>query len=284
MKKLYTSILGLLMVATINAQTTIDISQIDAAYTKTVDGALVIDLATTASAIAAPKLSFANPFLGATTSEAEIQFDIYNYNGTDSLKVLGAIFGIYDATLGRMYFSNGSYLGYNDGEYYDANLINYGLGIDYLGGNEWKNVKLQFTNDGFALYVNNALAYNQNSTDITITSTLSSQARVITFLHNAATLAFGTGSWWSDNTRGDGTYWDLQYSYLKNITFSNTLSTTTGIEQQNADNAKVISTEYFNIAGAKVGSNYNVLVPGIYVKRELLNNGKARVTKIGKQN
>lgn len=282
MKKIYTSILGLLMVAALNAQTTIDISQIDGAYTKTVEGELVIDLATTSSAIAAPKLSFANPFLGATATEAEISFDIYNYHGTDSIKVLGAIFGIFDATLGRMYFSNGSYLGYNDGEYFDANLVNYGLGVDFLGGNEWKNVKIQFTNDGYALYVDNTLAYNQASSNVTITATLTSQARVITFLHNAATLAFGTGSWWSDNTRPDGTYWDAQFSYIKNIKFANALSATTGIEE-NVGDAKVIRTEYFNIAGANVGSNFNVLVPGIYVKRELLSNGKARATKIGKQ-
>ncbi len=281
MKQIYFLTFSLMMAFVINAQTTIDLTTIDAAYTTTVDNELVIDLATTASTIAAPKLSMANPFLGSSATEYEISFDINNYKGTDSIKVLGAVLSIYDATLGRMYFTNGSYLGYNDGEYYDANLIDYGIGTDFLGGNKWSNVKLRFNATSFAVYVNNTLAYDINSTNITIVNNLSDQARVLTFLQNAQLLVFGTGSWWSDNAREDGTYFDAQFSYIKNIKFATAFSDLTHINQTIAP-AKVIATEYFTISGAKVNANFDNLAPGIYIKREFLSNGSTISAKIGK--
>src|SRR4030043_413186 len=135
--------LALLASWAINAQTVIDISAIDAAYTKTVDEELVIDVATTASKVASPKLSFANPFKGMDFSEAQISFDVYTYH-PDSIKVLGSLLAIFDATLGRMYFSNGSYLGYNAvGGYFDANLNSYALDSNFIGTQTWKNIKLQ---------------------------------------------------------------------------------------------------------------------------------------------
>jgi len=223
MKKLYFLITALLLTFAASAQNiyTFDLSAIEATYTKTIDDVMVLDVSTTSSAVASPKISIPNPFLGKSFTEAEISFDVYNYYGNDSIKVLGALLSIFDGTLGRLYFSNGSYLGYNaNGGWFDANVINFGLGTNFIDGTVWKNIKIQFTSTGYAVYVDDVLAYNQNSTDVTLAGTLTEYSNVITFLQNAATLAIGAGSWWSDNTRQDGTYFDAQFSYLKNIPFS----------------------------------------------------------------
>jgi Carbohydrate family 9 binding domain-like/Secretion system C-terminal sorting domain/Fibronectin type III domain len=214
----------------INAQTTvIDIGAIDTAYTTTFNEDLVIDVATTTSKVASPKVSFTNPFKGLTFSDAQISFDVYTYH-PDSIKVLGCLLSIFDATLGRMYFSNGSYLGYNAvGGWFDANLKSYAVDSDFIGTGVWKNIKLQFTATGYAMYVDNVLAFDQSSTDVTIGGTLTEYSNVLSFLQNASTLVIGTGSWWSDNTRDDGTYWDCQFSYLKNIKFTPNFSQTIDI-------------------------------------------------------
>jgi hypothetical protein len=221
MRKFCFLVIALFASWAINAQTVIDIGAIDATYTTTFEEELVIDVATTASAVASPKLSFANPFKGLDFSEAQISFDVYTYL-PDSNKVLGSLLAIFDASLGRMYFSNGSYLGYNaTGGWFDANLLSYGIDSNFIGTQTWKNIKLQFTATGYAMYVDNVLAFDQNSTDVTIGGTLADYSNVISFLQNASTLVIGTGSWWSDNTRpGDGTYWDCQFSYLKNLKFT----------------------------------------------------------------
>jgi len=281
MKKLSSFAIALFVSLTVSAQTVIDISAINAAYTTTVNGNLVIDVATTASKLASPKLSYTNPFKGKTFTTAEISFDVYNYS---NIHVLGSLFAFYDATLGRMYFTNGSYLGYNaNGGYFDANMINFGIGTDFIGANTWKNIKLQFTATGYAMYVDNTLVFNQSSTNVTIAGTLTDYSNVISFLQNASTLMFGTGSWWSDNTQTDGTYYDFQSSYLKNIKFTPDFSTTTSINQTNFDaNSELVSEEFFNISGTKAGFDYNTLKSGIYIKRSVYSNGAIKSTKIVK--
>lgn len=42
---------------------------------------------------------------------------------------------------------------------------------------------------------------------------------------------------------------------------------------------KVVKTEYFSISGVSAGDNISILSKGIYIKRELLDNGKFRVEK-----
>jgi hypothetical protein len=286
MRKIYTVTLALFIVLGLSAQpTTIDISAISSNYTKTFDGELVIDVATASSPVAAALVSFDNPFKGKTFTEAEISFDVYNYHGVDSIKVLGSLVAIWDAAIGRMYFSNGSYLGYNDGEFYDANLINYGIGTDFLGGNTWKKVQLQFTPSGYAMYVDGTLAFDQSSTSVTIAGNLSDYNRVITFFQNASSFVIGTGSWWSDNTRPDGTYWDAQFSYLKNIRLTPNFSAATSVNEAGIDlNGEVVSEEFYSITGVKLGSDFQTLKPGVYVKKATYSNGMVKTNKIGKIN
>jgi hypothetical protein len=283
MNKIYLVVISLFVALSINAQTTLDLSTVDAAFKKTVEGDVVIDVATTSSKIAAPKLSFENPFKGKEFIEAQISFDVYNYG---ELKVLGALLSIYDATLGRMYFTNGSYLGYNaPGGWFDANMVNYGIGVDFLGANVWKNVKLQFSIDGFALLVDDKLAFNEKSTDITIgkdaNTPFSDYTKVISFLQEASIFVIGTGSWWSDNTRDDGSYWDPQNSYLKNIKFTPNFSSV-GKQTIKNNNGIIIREEFFSISGQNAGTDYNALKPGVYIKRAVFSNGTIQSAKMVK--
>jgi len=293
MRKFYYLVIALFVSLTVNAQVwEVNISEeVQPAYTAEFEGHLVIDVATAASSVLSANIVFNNPFKGETFSVAEVSFDVYNYYGVDSIKVLGSLIAFYDTQLGRMYFSNGSYLGYNTGAsgggWIDANLIQYGLGTDFIGGNIWKNVKLRFSPTGYAMYVDNTLAYDQSSTDVTINgSTPADQFNyneVMDFLKAADTLVIGTGSWWSDNTRPDGTYWDNQFSYLKNIKLTQDPYPVSVKDQMMKDpNRELIREEYFNISGQKTETDYNDLGPGIYIKRSVYSNGAIESTKIVK--
>ncbi len=283
MKQIYFLIVAVLAFSAVHAQqTTIDISAIDPAFTTTFEGALVIDVAEAASTVANPDVSFDNPLMGQDFTEAEIAFDVYNYEGVDSIKVLGSLIALFDDALGRMYFTNGSYLGFNNGMFIDANLIDFGIDTDFLGGNQWRNVKLQFTQTGYAVYVDNELAYNESSTDVTIAGNLTDYSQIIDFMQNAATLVIGTGSFWSDNMRPDGTFFDPQYSYMKNITVTPNFSTSTTEVFEDKPNGKLISVTYFTMDGRKVGEDFNNLEPGVYVKVEAYDSGQVRSEKIFK--
>ena len=222
MRKFSTFAIALFVSLAAGAQTSFNLNAKDTAYIETVDGNLVINVAKTASKIEFPVLSIENPFKGKDFTEAEISFDVRNY---DAFHVLGALFSFYDSGLGRLYFTNGSYLGYNaTGGWFDANLLNYKADSSFLN-NTWKNIKLQFTTTGYALYVNNKQAYNQSSKNVHIEGDLTDYTNIINFLKNASTFAVGAGSFWSDNTQSDGTFYDYQYSYIKNLRFTPNFST-----------------------------------------------------------
>lgn len=287
MRKLYISAIALFAAMVVNAQsTTLDLSSVNSTFTKTVDDALVIDAATAVAAVASPALSFENPLMGKTFTKATISFDVKNYG---EIKVLGSLMSFYNSTatapVGRMYLSNGMYLGFNVGEttWFDANMINYGIGTDFLGTNAWKNVKLVFSTTGYAVYVDDVLAFNQSSTDVTISSgtSMTDYSIVTSFLQVAPLFIIGTGSWWSDNKDDSGAYYDLQNSYLKNITF--TYENESGNELISEGNSKVVSEDYFNITGASVGNDFNSLGRGIYIKRVSFDNGSIKCTKILKR-
>jgi len=147
----------------------------------------------------------------------------------------------------------------------------------------WKSIKLQFTATGYAMYVNNVLAFNQSSTNVTIAGPLTDFSNVINFLQNASTLMFGTGSWWSDNTDTNGAYFDFQSTYLKNIKFTPDFSSATAINQPTVDaKSELVGEEYLGISGVKVGKEYSKLLPGIYIKKSLYNDGSTKSEKIFK--
>lgn len=147
--------------------------------------------------------AYENPFKGKDTS-AGVILEFYA-NPTWEVHELGAIFafngsGEYD---GKLYFSPGSYLGFNSeafGGYYDANLFNYTLVTDYI--KDGAKIRIELLPGGFAVYADDQLCYDQTildnpnagGGDFTSTSDFSG---VLTWLAGADVLYFGYGSWWN---------------------------------------------------------------------------------------
>lgn len=147
--------------------------------------------------------AYKNPFLGKDTSKGVV-LEFYA-KPTWEVHELGAIFafngsGEYD---GKLYFSPGSYLGFNSdafGGYFDANLFNYTIVTDYI--KDGAKIRIEFLPTGFAVYADDVLCYDQTilddpnagSGDFTSDSDFSS---VLTWLAGADVLYFGYGSWWN---------------------------------------------------------------------------------------
>lgn len=150
-----------------------------------------------------PVYIFDNPFLGADTAQGVV-FEFYA-KPTWEVHELGTIFAIqgtedYD---GRIYFTPGSYFGFNSGGfggYFDANLYNYKIVDDYI--KEGAKIRIELSAAGFCVYANDVLCYDQSiladaskaAGDYTAESDF---APVLTWLSGAQTLYFGYGSWWN---------------------------------------------------------------------------------------
>lgn len=151
-----------------------------------------------------PVYMYDNPFMGKDTSQGVI-FEFYA-KPTWEVHELGAIFAVngtgdYD---GKLYFSPGSYLGFNStnfGGYFDANLYSYKIVNDYI--KDGAKIRIEITADGFAVYSNDVLCYDQTilanpeagAGDYTAESDF---APVLEWLAGAETLYFGYGSWWNE--------------------------------------------------------------------------------------
>jgi len=250
------------------------------------DSSTVLDVARLVSKRDVPALAISNPFKGARLDTAEIAFDVYNYG---DLKVLGTLFSIYTVgNNGRLYFSNGSYLGYNaTGGWFDANLFNYRLDQDFLGKYRWNRVRIQFTSHGFAVFVNDNFAFNAASGNVHMAGNLTDYAHVLTFLSTADTLAFGTGSWWSDNQDAEGNYYDIQYSYLKVIQFTYAEKQDTIINAvpttSNVRNYAIKKVEYYSISGIKMQGEFSTFRPGVYIRVTYFKDGSRQTTKVVKR-
>lgn len=150
-----------------------------------------------------PVYKYENPFKGKDTSQGVI-LEFYA-KPTWEVHELGAIFAIngsgeYD---GKLYFSPGSYLGFNSsgfGGYFDANLFDYTLVNDYI--KDGAKIRIELMADGFAVYADDELCYDQTildnpqagGGDFTSESDFSP---VLDWLSGADTLYFGYGSWWN---------------------------------------------------------------------------------------
>ena len=150
-----------------------------------------------------PVYGYENPFFGKDTSSGVI-LEFYAKPNWE-VHELGAIIafcgsGDYE---GRLYFTPGSYLGFNSdlfGGYFDANLYNYTLVTDYIKNGA--KIRIELLPDGFAVYADEVLCYDQTiladanagAGDFTPDSDFSS---VLTWLSGAEVLYFGYGSWWN---------------------------------------------------------------------------------------
>lgn len=147
--------------------------------------------------------AYENPFKGKDTSEGVV-IEFYA-KPTWEVHELGAIFAIngsgeYD---GKLYFSPGSYLGYNSegfGGYFDANLFNYTLVTDYI--KDGALIRIEIVSTGFAVYADDVLCYdqtileNENAASQELDST-TDFSNVLEWLSGAQVLYFGYGSWWN---------------------------------------------------------------------------------------
>ena len=147
--------------------------------------------------------SYENPFKGKDTSQGII-LEFYA-KPTWEVHELGTIFafngsGEYD---GKLYFTPGSYLGFNSagfGGYFDANLFNYTIVKDYI--KDGAKIRIEILPSGFSVYSNDELCYDQTILDnpeagvgdFTSTSDFSN---VLTWISGADVLYFGYGSWWN---------------------------------------------------------------------------------------
>ena len=154
-----------------------------------------IDLSTTT-------VSYTSPFYKGAAEGLDLSGGVtmeFDCKANGTVNVLGTILAI-TGNGGKLYFTPGSYLGYNDGTYYyDANLNNYSLVEDYIGSDE-AHVAINLTQTGFTVSVDGEVAYTEEIIDTDNgAATLEDYSRVLRWLYKCGTtLNFGTGSWWTD--------------------------------------------------------------------------------------
>ncbi|WP_051656769.1 Ig-like domain-containing protein [Butyrivibrio sp. AE3004] len=150
------------------------------------------------------KISVPNPFNKNSSAGLNLSGGVkisFDTKSTGNINTLSAILSFMGngGDNGRMYFTSGSYLGYNaGGSWYDANLNNYTLVKDYIGKSAHVDIILTATN--FEVYVDNQLCYDKAIIETENgAGTLTDHTDVLKWLYNSAdTLYFGSGSWWSD--------------------------------------------------------------------------------------
>ena len=151
-----------------------------------------------------------NPFNSENTSGLEI------YNGaaiefdvelTGTMDRLDNIVSFTDSGNGKLYFTGGSYLGYNAlGGYYDANMADWALQKDYIG--KGAHIRIDFLPTGYKVSVNGETAYTNEDVDAGTTkggNKIDGYNNVLKWLNSSATtLNLGWGNWWP-NLQYDGT-------------------------------------------------------------------------------
>ncbi|WP_310602600.1 LamG-like jellyroll fold domain-containing protein [Anaerosporobacter sp.] len=152
--------------------------------TKTLDGSLYVR----------------NPFCNDTNVGINIENGItieFDVERTGDIRMLGTILSMMGGS-GRLYFTPGSYLGYNAaGSYFDANVNSFTLVEDYIGASS--TVAININKDGFSVSVDGKEVYNE---EIIGTEngggTVASYANVLSWINGSADkLYFGYGSWWN---------------------------------------------------------------------------------------
>lgn len=151
---------------------------------------------------ATPK--FANPFHYThedISGGVSISFDVTRTAASDRLSNIIS----FNNKLGKLYFTGGSYLGYNDfnGRFMDANLnANFAPGKDYLADNTKTNIKIEINQDGFTVYQNGTAVYSSSEVKSgTVpggSSANNPEQSVLSWIKTAPELNFGSGNFWPD--------------------------------------------------------------------------------------
>ncbi len=170
----------------------------------------------------------------------------------------------------------------------DANNVaaaNY-LSTSWLDDSLWHHYTATFTATAVKIYVDGVVQNEwalDNTTDGQIVSGLFSSGSDLKYI-----CLGGNQAWdWADV--------DPAYKYDDVAIYTSALTTeqiqniitqktnTTGIQVPKFDpEADLIRTEYYSIGGAEMGSNYQLLKRGIYIKKAVYSNGYVSTTKISK--
>ena len=159
---------------------------------------------------------FANPFYYTSadiSKGASISFDVVRTAESDRLSNIIS----FNNKLGKLYFTGGSYLGYNDfnDHYIDANLKpGYVQGEDYLADNTKVTIKIEIDSNGFTVYKDGVKAYSSSEVPGTVPggkSNNSPERTILSWLKTAPELNFGSGNFWNDIFQG--TISDVTCSY-----------------------------------------------------------------------
>lgn len=200
-------------------------------------------------------LSVPNPYYVGETKGLDISGGVtmaFDVVPTGDVHTLGTILGFGDS--GKLYFTPGSYLGYNaTGGYFDANMKDYGLVTDYIGNayaetNEAVHVELVFDNSGYDVYVNGALAYDE-----TIQNTengsgdLTNFKKILNWLQTSASkVYFGYGSWWNAAGFDEANILLSNVSFYANAT-SASVDVKTDYENFTKDSLVITSSNYMEV-------------------------------------
>lgn len=160
-------------------------------------------------------LSISNPYMGMDTSNGiSVKFDVKTTGDVHHLGTILSFLGpaINDGYDGRLFFTPGSYLGYNGtGGIIDANLdlsLNaennpkYGIATNYLNTAGTSTVEIKISSYNFEVYVDGKLAFDKSvllsSDHSTGTGTVKNYLDVLDWLSETAEkVYFGYGSFWS---------------------------------------------------------------------------------------
>lgn len=141
-----------------------------------------------------------NPFNDKTNAGVNIANGItveFDVKRTGVINTLGTIISMLGDN-GRLFFTPGSYLGYNAaGSYFDANIKDFKMVNDYIG--EEATVGIHINKSGFSVSVNGEEVYNEEILNTENGGgTIASYEDVLSWISTSADkLYFGYGSWWN---------------------------------------------------------------------------------------
>lgn len=179
---------------------------------------------------------------------ATVSFDIVRTAASDRLSNIIS----FNNKLGKLYFTGGSYLGYNDfnDHYMDANLnANFLPGEDYLLDNIKVNIKIEILSSGFNVYQNGTKVYSSAEVKMgTVPGGFSNnnpETTILSWLKTAPELNFGSGNFWNDLIF-KGKISDVVCSYKQPAMDVNgsTVPSLSGLYTQDYESVQNISTEW----------------------------------------
>lgn len=196
--------------------------------------------------------TFVNPYHYTTEDISKgvvISFDVTRTAASDRLSNIIS----FNNKLGKLYFTGGSYLGYNDfnDHYFDANLnAGYAAGTDYLETGKKITIKLEITSKGVTVYKNGEEVYSTATLKAGSTpggySANNPETTVLSWIKTAPELNFGSGNFWNDLIF-KGKISNVVCSYIQpviEVNGSSSSSSLSGIYTQDYERVTDVSAEW----------------------------------------